>query len=254
MKRMAVVVLVGGLLSGAAQAALHDRGGGLVYDDVLDVTWLADANYAKTSGYDADADGLMNWQDALTWATNLSYYDSVRGVTWSDWRLPTVRDGGLANYSFATSGTDYGFNVRAVGEDGTVHSELAYMYYVNLGFKGAYSTAGAYQSDYGIFGDGTDGWPRERDGLGPNNVIVNLQSYWYWSGTPYAPDPATNAWAMYVGAGRQIYADSQGNGFFAWAVRPGDVAAVPEPSPAILFGAGLAGLAVMRRRSGAARG
>ena len=29
------------------------------YDTALNITWLADANYAKTSGYDAD--GLMNW-------------------------------------------------------------------------------------------------------------------------------------------------------------------------------------------------
>ena len=43
------------------------------------MTWLADANYAKTSGYDAD--GLMDWQSAMDWAANLSYYDSVRGLT-----------------------------------------------------------------------------------------------------------------------------------------------------------------------------
>jgi hypothetical protein len=33
---------------------LIDRGGGLIYDTDLNVTWLADANYAQTSGYDAD--------------------------------------------------------------------------------------------------------------------------------------------------------------------------------------------------------
>lgn len=38
MKRMVLLALAGGLVSGAAQAVLHDRGGGLVYDDVLDVT------------------------------------------------------------------------------------------------------------------------------------------------------------------------------------------------------------------------
>ena len=53
--RVAALGLAVGLaMSGAAQAALHDRGGGLVYDDVLNVTWLQDANYAQTSGYDAD--------------------------------------------------------------------------------------------------------------------------------------------------------------------------------------------------------
>ena len=34
--------------SGAAGAALIDRGTGLIYDDVLDITWLADANLFKT--------------------------------------------------------------------------------------------------------------------------------------------------------------------------------------------------------------
>ena len=53
--------------SGAAQAALNDRGGGLLYDDVLNVTWLQDANYAKTSGYDAD--GRMNWTAATATPT-----------------------------------------------------------------------------------------------------------------------------------------------------------------------------------------
>jgi len=45
----------------------------------------------------------------------------------------------------------------------------------------------------------------------------------------------------------------QYNGFHAWAVRPGDVAAVPEPVPAGLFGVGLAGLMLAWRRSSAAR-
>lgn len=40
-------------LAGGAQAALWDRGNGMIYDDVLNVTWLQDANYAKTSGYHA---------------------------------------------------------------------------------------------------------------------------------------------------------------------------------------------------------
>jgi hypothetical protein len=49
--------------SGAAGAGLIDRGNGLIYDDVLKITWLQDANYAQTSGYNAD--GLMNWNAAM---------------------------------------------------------------------------------------------------------------------------------------------------------------------------------------------
>ena len=52
------------------------------YDDVADLTWLADANYAQTSGFDAD--GRMNWADANSWATGLS----IGGV--EGWRLATT--------------------------------------------------------------------------------------------------------------------------------------------------------------------
>ena len=68
--------------SGAAQAGLIDRGGGLIYDSTLNITWLQDANYAKTSGYDAD--GRMTWSAANTWAANLVYGG------YGDWRLATL--------------------------------------------------------------------------------------------------------------------------------------------------------------------
>jgi len=84
LKQLSVVgtlclAMVGLLGSGSAQAALVDRGGGMLYDTVLNVTWLQDANYAKTSGYDAD--GRMNWTQANTWANSLEYGG------YSDWRL-----------------------------------------------------------------------------------------------------------------------------------------------------------------------
>ena len=47
---------------GSAQAELFDRGGGLIYDDAQNITWLQDANYAKTSGYDSD--GKMTFSEA----------------------------------------------------------------------------------------------------------------------------------------------------------------------------------------------
>ena len=80
-----------------AQAALIDRDGGLIYDTYLDITWLQDANYAQTSGYDSD--GKMTWDTAMTWAADLAYHDSVRDVIWDDWRLPTVLDPGPGHMS-----------------------------------------------------------------------------------------------------------------------------------------------------------
>lgn len=42
--------------------ALYDRGNGMIYDDLSNVAWLQDANYAHSSGYDSD--GLMTWNEA----------------------------------------------------------------------------------------------------------------------------------------------------------------------------------------------
>ncbi len=65
----------------SAHATLQNRGGGMIYSTDLDVTWLQDANYARTSGYDDD--GLMTWDEANAWAMNLSYGG------YEDWRLPS---------------------------------------------------------------------------------------------------------------------------------------------------------------------
>ena len=240
-KYFPLLAAAGLLASGAAQATLFDRGGGLLYDDVLKVTWLQDANYAKTSGYaGANADGEMNWADANAWAANLVYHDSVRGVDWSDWRL--ARNSPLgADWNFWGSddgSTDNGWNITSP------NSELAYMYYVNLGLKAFWSPAGAYQPDWGIFRNGTYG------GQADVGLVKNLQShYGYWSGTAYALRPVTAAWKFNTYSGRQDE-ELKNNANYAWAVRPGDVAAVPEPETYALFLAGLAvmGRAVRRRR------
>jgi hypothetical protein len=143
MKNWLLGATLAGLMSGAAQAALIDRGGGMLYDTVLNVTWLQDANYAKTSGYDAD--GLMTWSQANTWASNLEYHDSVRNQELIGWRLASNDPVGAAwNYNFAYDGsTDYGFNIISA------NSELAYMYYINLGLQGNYSPSGVWRPGIG---------------------------------------------------------------------------------------------------------
>jgi hypothetical protein len=96
------------LFTTAPQAALFSRGGGtMVYDDVLNVTWLADVNHAQTSGHDAD--GLMSWDAAVAWADGLSFGGK------NDWRLP----------GFTGATTCIGFNCT--------DSEYGHMFYNNLG-------------------------------------------------------------------------------------------------------------------------
>ena len=86
-----------------ANAALISRLGGLAYyDTVTDLTWLSDANYAQTSGFDAD--GRMSWIDANNWAANLN----ISGIT--DWRLPRVNPDSDSDYT-QTELSDFAYNV-----------------------------------------------------------------------------------------------------------------------------------------------
>ena len=62
---------------------LIDRGNGLLYDVERNITWLKNANYAKTIG--RSPDGQMSWQQAKAWVAGLNYL----GI--AGWRLPDAR-------------------------------------------------------------------------------------------------------------------------------------------------------------------
>src|SRR4030095_8148367 len=74
------------IMSASARATLFDRGGGMIYDDVLNITWLQDANYALTSGYPS-WNGRMQFDEANAWAAQLVYGG------YSDWRAPPTETG-----------------------------------------------------------------------------------------------------------------------------------------------------------------
>ncbi len=235
--RLVALLLAGGLgFTGAAQAALHDRGGGLIYDDVLDITWLQDANYAQTSDYDPD--GKMTWGNSVAWADGLDYGG------YEDWRLPMVRPvngSSLDPLTLSTDGTtDRGTaQTTTGGPDGgwrdasnSPVSEMGHMYYVNLANLG--------------FCDPGLPWCTEQPGWGLNNTspFSNVQSDSSWSDTE---SDSTKAWLFFFSDGEQGVGD-KGIDHHAWAVRDGDSTFVPVPAAFWLFGSGLVGLVAIARR------
>jgi len=89
-------------------------------------------------------------------------------------------------------------------------SELGHMFYEHLG-------GNAGESVHNQAGDTAE----EIANLG---LFTNVQSYDYWSGTVYAPNPSS-AWDFNTNIGLQFDV-RQDFELYAVAVRPGDVAAV----------------------------
>ena len=101
------MLVLGLTTSGLSQATLIDRGNGLIYDDVLNITWLQNAA----------PDGSRTWDQAVVWADGLVFegYD--------DWRLPSMDLNG--DQSIVDCSTASEVDCR--------DNEFGYMYYRNLG-------------------------------------------------------------------------------------------------------------------------
>lgn len=249
MKRL-LIVLVLGAYSLSAQSALIDRGGGLIYDDVLDVTWLQDANYAFTNG--DDFDGRMSWALANAWATDLIYYDSVRDVNWDDWRLPIVGPVNGISFDLTRSSdgtTDSGTAFTSTGpgdggwRDGANNpvSEMGHMYYVNL--------AGIGECDPTVPYCDPNPLPKGFDDPAP---FINLPtSHGWWTGTELpaqSEEDSSGAFYFSFDSGNQEKFTLDANRH-AWAVRDGDVSAVPVPAAVWLFGSAIGLLGWIRRKA-----
>jgi hypothetical protein len=183
-----------------------------LYDKTLNVTWLRNAN----------ANGRMNWGTAMSWAANLVTGSGGNAI--SDWRLPTMADP-AAPCNWSNSGTNCGTNVA------TSSSEMANLFFSTLGNKSIYDTNGNSQAGYGLTNVGS---------------FQNMQNLDYWFGTDYTPS-TNDAWGLNTGSGSQgNYA--KGGQIYAMAVRPGDVAPVPEPESYAMLLAGLGLIGVVSRR------
>lgn len=232
-----------------AQAALETRAGGaLVYDTDSNLTWTADANLLATlqasQGYNSVINAIIaaspivddtpnvndnypggnHWTGQYALSSNdfgpsggvnwfgakafVTYLNSIQYQGANGWRLPET----------------YAGTVPGAASD---NSEIGHLYYHEIGGLSG-NQAGLPDSAYFV-----------NDGVTAT----------YWSGTegPF-PEYAWFFGMVPPGGGSQSYNDKDGLMFRAWAVRDGDVAAVPLPAAAWLFGSGLVGLIGLKRR------
>jgi hypothetical protein len=190
------------------------------YDLALDLSWLADANYAKTSKFNAT--GLLAWDEANQWSSSLMLY----GI--SNWRLPTLVDTGEPGCGYENGGPDCGTSILLE------NSELAHLYYVTLG-----NTPGP---------DPISDVPAVMltKKFGP---FINVQSENYWTNVQYPFFGGTTAWIFSPLFGSQGF-DAKSIAQGSWLVHKGDILlAVHEPESFILCVFGLISTASLTRRS-----
>ncbi|QWF70736.1 DUF1566 domain-containing protein [Methylomonas paludis] len=238
-KTLLTASLLFSLTSLNAQATLTTTAGGLgIYDSGLNATWTQDANllgtwegaYQSTS-YTNIVTAIINASGGVIHDTPNAYDNGTYTLTAADfgnggtvdwWAgqafvnyLDTQHYAGSSHWALPTTPD----NDASIGYNQT-SSQLGELFYNELG-----GTAGSSI---------------------PSGPFSNVQASVYWSGTEYASTPYY-AWNFNTYSGNQNYT-SKLNQFYAWAVSPGNVAAVPEPNIIWLFGTGLLGYLGLKRR------
>ncbi len=198
------ILLFALLFSTSASAALFDRGNGMIYDDVHNITWLQNANYSNQ---------LMTWSEANAWAHELTYGG------FSDWRLPGIDEPDSEGCIITFSGGKCGYNTD------TSFSEFAYMFHEYLGHLSERDENGDF-----IGWEYMDGNKLRINSTYTNpltgQVIIfenlnNEQFYWL-ANTGYNAQVKAN-WRFRTAYGTQTLANSDTTLGVAWAVRDGDV-------------------------------
>lgn len=219
------------LIAPYTNAALLDRGGGLIYDTDLDVTWLADTNFAMTdlsitrvdaiiaavgtvNGHILTRDdflldqqqgaytGQMSWWGAVAWTSDLEYVYPGTDVSFSEWRLPSL------NISDTTCTSRYGIPQTAPLGYNCAGGELSHVYYTELGGVALLS-------------------PNIANNSPPSGLFINLQDDYYHYGLVGVPCPNitdNNCSANFSFHSGFQWATEKWNHNFAMAVHDGDIA------------------------------
>lgn len=163
-ERLWVDLLFAVTLGISATASVHaalipSADGTTVYDTVMHVTWLADANLAGTPDgqfgvANINSDGSMNYATAVLWVAALNAYNGGAGyLGHNNWTLPTTPlNDGTCNFTGPNGTFGYPCTNSAMG---SLYSSLAFQF-----------------PDTAV--------PIPANTVGP---FINFQPYLYWSDT-----------------------------------------------------------------------
>ncbi|MES9969183.1 MAG: VPLPA-CTERM sorting domain-containing protein [Candidatus Thiodiazotropha sp.] len=223
-----------GLFS-TADAALFDQGNGLIYDDVLGISWLQNANLAAENSFGVlgiDANGGMQSGTAHEY---INAMNAANYLGYNTWRLPTVSpvDGVSFNLNKVNDGSaDKGYNISSPNH------EMAHLYYSTLGNLGLCEPRADHICDETPGG----AWGPHNTGPFQN---VREWDYWYGTGNPEI-GLETFAFGFNFGSTGTLYFE---NMLSIIPVLDGGASPVPVPAAVWLFLTGFLGLAALSRRS-----
>ncbi len=236
-KTLLAVGLLMSLTTLTAEASLTSYTGvggvGLVYSSVSNVTWTQDANLFKTL-YDAN-NNLINLITAVTPSYNDPSYLGAQAIG----------DGGAIDDFDTSTGRLSWWGAKAFTN-----------YLNNINYAG--SNQWRLPSSNAIIGYNQTGsqfgqlFYTELGGTAGNKIpytanFTNEQASVYWLAQEYAAYPDL-AWGFSTDNGIQGIINNKSNQYYAWAVSPGQVSAVPVPGAIWLMGTGLLGLLGLKRR------
>ena len=185
-----------------------------------------------------ELDGTMGIDTAKSWIAGMN---GTSYLGFKDWRLPISSPVNGSEFVFnpptnngSTTDTGFGFT--------STNSELGNLYYSSLGNLGTWIPNG----------NGSPFSTETQDGSGLRNFgpFLHLDPVPYYIDVAVDPSSGYNLMFFNFINGLQDVMNGGNGGLRAWAVRDGDVSAVPLPSALWLFSSALGGLGIMRRRFG----